>query len=199
MASQAQITANYQNAKRSTGPVTDAGKDISSRNSLRHGLTARKILLSVEDKVEFDEIRADFLAAFAPKTRYEQLLLEDTVRAYWSWSRVQCAHTAFLDKVVQGECGMANRMTPERALARIFTEEQHAKSLRLLMRYEAAAERTYRRCKQDLERQISARRQSETLQPAAKPAAERAAAPEPVEPIGFVSQPVPQTAAPQRC
>lgn len=39
MASNRQIEANRGNAKRSTGPTTEAGKTRSSRNSLRHGLS----------------------------------------------------------------------------------------------------------------------------------------------------------------
>ena len=39
MASNRQIEANRGNAKRSTGPKTEAGKRRSSSNSLRHGLS----------------------------------------------------------------------------------------------------------------------------------------------------------------
>jgi hypothetical protein len=39
MTSNRQIEANRGNAKRSTGPKTEAGKIRSSRNSLRHGLS----------------------------------------------------------------------------------------------------------------------------------------------------------------
>ena len=41
MASEKQIAANRRNALLSSGPRTLAGKRASSRNSLRHGLTAR--------------------------------------------------------------------------------------------------------------------------------------------------------------
>jgi hypothetical protein len=39
MATEKQIAANRRNAQRSTGPRTAAGKSISSRNALRHGLS----------------------------------------------------------------------------------------------------------------------------------------------------------------
>jgi hypothetical protein len=39
MATARQLAANRQNAQRSTGPRTAAGKSISSRNAFRHGLS----------------------------------------------------------------------------------------------------------------------------------------------------------------
>ena len=41
MASNRQIEANRNNAKRSTGPKTAGGKATSSRNAWRHGLASR--------------------------------------------------------------------------------------------------------------------------------------------------------------
>jgi hypothetical protein len=40
MATERQIAANRANAKKSTGPRTAAGRSKSSRNALRHGLSA---------------------------------------------------------------------------------------------------------------------------------------------------------------
>ena len=40
MASERQIAANRENAKRSTGPRTEAGKLRSSRNAFKHGLSS---------------------------------------------------------------------------------------------------------------------------------------------------------------
>jgi hypothetical protein len=41
MASERQIAANRRNARESTGPRSGAGRKRTSRNSYRHGLTAR--------------------------------------------------------------------------------------------------------------------------------------------------------------
>ncbi len=41
MSTERQRAANRRNARRSTGPKSDSGKQRASRNSYRHGLTAR--------------------------------------------------------------------------------------------------------------------------------------------------------------
>jgi hypothetical protein len=43
MTSYRQVEANRRNALKSTGPRTEAGKQVSRRNALRHGLTAETV------------------------------------------------------------------------------------------------------------------------------------------------------------
>src|SRR4051794_39457172 len=54
MTSSKQTRANRENAKRSTGPRTDAGKASSSKNAMRHGLLSEASTLPDEDPAEFD-------------------------------------------------------------------------------------------------------------------------------------------------
>ena len=44
MATFRQINANRHNAQKSTGPLTEEGKDASRRNALKHGLTETELL-----------------------------------------------------------------------------------------------------------------------------------------------------------
>ena len=44
MTSLQQIEANRRNAQNSIGPRTEAGKQRSSRNAARHGLTAETVI-----------------------------------------------------------------------------------------------------------------------------------------------------------
>ena len=45
MPTQAQIRANRENAKKSTGPRTPEGKANSSKNALKHGLLAEDAVI----------------------------------------------------------------------------------------------------------------------------------------------------------
>jgi hypothetical protein len=58
MSSERQYSANRANALMSTGPKTPEGKARSSKNALKHGLTADSVVLEGEDKDAFDELLA---------------------------------------------------------------------------------------------------------------------------------------------
>jgi hypothetical protein len=55
MATAAQIEANRRNSKRSTGPVTQNGKNRSKLNALVHGCRAEILVLPTEDPDLFED------------------------------------------------------------------------------------------------------------------------------------------------
>ena len=57
MTSARRLQANHNNAKKSTGPRTEAGKRRSAMNAIKHGMTARIAMLPGEDPAEFEELR----------------------------------------------------------------------------------------------------------------------------------------------
>ena len=75
-ASQSQLEANRLNAQKSTGPQTEAGKAVSSRNSLTHGLTAQQVVLAVEDPNQFEALRDKLHEEFDPCGPTEEHLVE---------------------------------------------------------------------------------------------------------------------------
>jgi hypothetical protein len=64
MASKRQIEANRKNAKRSTGPKTDAGKARSSRNARRHGLSQS----GLEGDISSDALAGTIMATLADQS-----------------------------------------------------------------------------------------------------------------------------------
>ena len=75
MTSYRQIEANRRNALRSTGPKTDAGKQVSRRNALRHGLTAETVLSALEDTEDYKAFEAAITADYDARSAVERELV----------------------------------------------------------------------------------------------------------------------------
>src|ERR1017187_2991745 len=88
---EAQINANRQNAKKSTGPKTAEGKAASSRNRRRnrllHGLRANKHILLDEDPAEFLFLLHDHLDRFQPVGPGEETLVLRIANDQWRLRR----------------------------------------------------------------------------------------------------------------
>jgi len=88
MSSDAQVAANIENARHSTGPRTEEGKARSSQNALKHGLTSNKsLLLPDEDEEEFREFASDLKATYAPFNTVEAELVDDIISIQWRRKR----------------------------------------------------------------------------------------------------------------
>ena len=64
MTSYRQIEANRRNALKSTGPKTEAGKQASRGNAIRHGLTAETVLSALEDAEDYKAFEAAITADY---------------------------------------------------------------------------------------------------------------------------------------
>ena len=71
MATIKQINANRKNALLSKGPKTNLGKLNSSKNSLKHGLTAKQLVIG-EDLMEFEKYRDHMIEALKPEGILEE-------------------------------------------------------------------------------------------------------------------------------
>jgi hypothetical protein len=88
VASDRQIAANRMNALQSRGPKTFAGRAASRRNALKHGLTARSLLLDGENAAQFDALRAELLASYRPQGLVEEQLVDMMAGLLWRLRRV---------------------------------------------------------------------------------------------------------------
>jgi hypothetical protein len=88
MSTVAQVASNILNAQHSTGPRTPETKAISSQNSLKHGLTAKTVLLPGEDPAEYQSFSDDVISDLAPATEVESALARELVDLQWRLLRV---------------------------------------------------------------------------------------------------------------
>ena len=96
MSTPAQAAANLANAQQSTGPTTDAGKTASSQNALKHGLTARTVLLPGEDEAGYLKMCEGMIASFAPATTPEKELVQLLCDTQWRLQRCGRIEAAIL-------------------------------------------------------------------------------------------------------
>jgi len=87
--SEAQIKANRENAKRSTGPRTEQGKARSRLNALRFGLTADTIVLPGEDPEELEMLYARIFDDLEPEGDFEEQLVQRIFCCLWRLRRCE--------------------------------------------------------------------------------------------------------------
>jgi hypothetical protein len=79
---------NRANSAHSTGPRTEAGKQRSSQNALRHGLTARTAVLPTEDPEAYQRHLQQFLDDCAPANSIETQLVHEMADIAWRLNRI---------------------------------------------------------------------------------------------------------------
>jgi hypothetical protein len=87
MATAAQITANQSNAQHSTGPNTAEGKARVSQNALRHGLTARHLVIRDDEHEEFAALQNALSEELAPQGAMEAIVFQELLHAAWNLQR----------------------------------------------------------------------------------------------------------------
>lgn len=101
-ATQRQLTANRQNAQKSTGPQTTSGKIRSSKNAITHGLNATDTVINSpnlkENQQEYDDLSEGLIKELAPRGAFEHQLVETITHCLWRQRRAINAETAHLNR-----------------------------------------------------------------------------------------------------
>src|SRR5690349_21003780 len=87
VASDRQIQANRRNAQRSKGPQTKEGKAKSSRNALKHGLTAERMLLDEENAEDFEALCGQLRSELKPVGMREEMCVDRLAETQWRLMR----------------------------------------------------------------------------------------------------------------
>ena len=133
MTSPSQIAANQANAQHSTGPATAEGKARVSQNAVRHGLTARHLVIRDDEREEFDALQLSLSEELDPQGALETLAFHEILHAAWNLQRFR-------------------RLEAEISLGTIgdFTDPATTAVLDRLTRYQARAQRAWHKAIQEL-------------------------------------------------
>ena len=105
MTSIKQIEANRRNAENSTGPRSKAGKQRSSRNAVRHGLTAETVIEPLEDAEDYAAFEEAIAASFDPETAVERELILRLASLLWRLRRATSIETALFQVKIEHDRG----------------------------------------------------------------------------------------------
>ena len=100
MSTEAQIKANRENAKKSTGPRTARGKEVVSQNALKHGLCSKKNVIRTESQEEFDMFRDVMLDDLDPSGGMELMLAQRIVALSWRLRRAEHFQNVLVDALI---------------------------------------------------------------------------------------------------
>ncbi len=149
MATERQIQANRANAKKSTGPITEEGKQASSQNARRHGQLSSCVVLKAESTPLFDDLMDSLIAEFQPQTANETALVETMAVTRWKLWRNWTFHTALLElETVKQDHSVGNAPVINALAFKTLADSSH--SLHLLHRYEVSLDRQYSRALNNL-------------------------------------------------
>ena len=97
MTSFRQIEANRRNACKSTGPITDEGKQRSRCNAVRHGLTAETVIGTLEDAEDYKAFEAAIIADYDAQSAVERELVLRLASLLWRLRRATTMETGLFE------------------------------------------------------------------------------------------------------
>ena len=125
MSSLRQIEANRRNARLSTGPVTDEGKDKSRRNALRHGLTAETVIHALEDADDYAAFEMAVTADFDAQSAVERELVLRLASLLWRLRRVPAIEAGLFQEQARKLAQVGPLRKARSSIGRDAGQEQH--------------------------------------------------------------------------
>jgi hypothetical protein len=101
MTSFRKIEANRSNARKSTGPNTEEGKQRSRCNAVRHGLTAETVIGALEDAEDYKAFEATIIADYDAQSAVERELVLRLASLLWRLRRATAMETGLFEIQVE--------------------------------------------------------------------------------------------------
>ena len=138
---------NRENARKSTGPRTEAGKQRSKLNALRHGLTGQTVVLPTEDHSAYQRHSQSFLDEYRPQGATETQLVQSLLDTSWQLNRAAAVETnLFSLGITEMEDRIrANHPQAEDALAMALAFREHNRAFANIGTYRQRLTRQFER------------------------------------------------------
>jgi len=96
------IAANKRNARRSTGPKTERGRDNSRFNALKSGLFSQQLVIEAigETEEDLDTLKAQVWNHFQPANVAEAMLAAKLVDSWWRLLRIRRSEAAEIQRTL---------------------------------------------------------------------------------------------------
>src|SRR3984893_16606695 len=136
------------NGAKSHGPKTAEGKEASSRNAIKHGLTANTLILQCESLEDYQAMLAEHIAIHQPITPPELELVDQMAIARWRIRRFVAAETDLIDSEMVRNREKVNKESAPTdsgvhlAMA-IRSLADESRALSLMSRYESRLQRVH--------------------------------------------------------
>src|SRR5882762_214797 len=121
---------NRENARKSTCPRTEAGKQRCSLNALRHGLTGQTVVLPSDDLAAYKRHCQEFLDQYQPNNKLETHLTQTIADLSWRLNRIAAIETNMLTVgITEQSNSVDTENDPVRtafAMAKAFREQSQA-------------------------------------------------------------------------
>ena len=178
------------NGAKSQGPKTAQGREISSRNSTKHGLSSRNLLvLECENADDFQAVHDSQMEIHQPATPAEKDLVDQMIAARWRILRLQSIESSLLDTEMRSKKRIERKLGSSHVvkLSEAYTSQaNNSRAMALASRHESRLTRMYQSSYKVL-RDLQAVRMKQSTQPAppaeTQPANQPAAKPSTRQPV----------------
>jgi hypothetical protein len=147
MSTPKQIEANRQNAQLSSGPVSDIGKQTSSKNSTRHGFTGQNLIIGAAEKEHYEKHVQAYLAHHKASDHKHVELVQQLADLHWSLHQIFVQQTnamALMNAITEQMLDSGDPVAIAAAIAPV------ARTLNTLSTYEGRKRRAAKTVLQDL-------------------------------------------------
>jgi hypothetical protein len=166
--SEAQLRANLENSKFSTGPTSEEGKRKVRLNPLTHGFSGHTCFIPDHEKEDYKRHFSSFLDDYKPKGRTEEFLVQSLAELSWSAQQIRA-----VSNNVMSLLGLRNDpfQAPDDSMAYNLAQAAHIgdrlKEINLLGIYEQRKLRLFNTTRKELlqvqaERKLAEKEELET-------------------------------------